>query len=342
MKFPRNFFLGTAAALAVLATHSLIADDAHPRLKGGFGAPAPDTSATAPRVAIVATSGPVSATVVPAGTAASVVTAENKTVVAAEKTERSCLVRDPEDGACYASADAADQAWLAKGPVSTLAILPAPDGDDDDPDDEVEDDSEDGGSLAPVDAPHIDTVTAPEKKGFWRDLASRLTRLVVRKADSRPASIPEEELAALFDANFPLPLEQFPEEKLRDSFDAPRGAHRRHHAIDLPAPRGTPVVAVVDGVVDRIGRDRRGGKVTYLRDKSGRFTFYYAHLSQHEKGLRPGDKVKKGQRLGYVGATGHASGPHLHFAIFRQDGEPMPTKGLVVNPYLVFTSILSR
>ena len=64
-----------------------------------------------------------------------------------------------------------------------------------------------------------------------------------------------------------------------------------------------------------------------------------AHLARHEKGLKAGDRVMKGQRLGEVGATGHVvGGPHLHFAIFRD--EDAAGRALVVNPYLVFSPIV--
>ena len=337
MRRARPLLLGTATALSLLFGTSVLASEGSeprrvPRLAGGFGEAAGTPAPVAYVVSVAPTSSNSPAAPQPAAAASAAATPSNAP----------CPVRDPEDGVCYASADAADLAWLAKGPAPSLAMNAGEIVEEDPDDSEGADDAEDGGLLAPVDAPATDAPATGGKKSFWRELGRSFTRLVVNKADSRPASIPENELEVLFGADFPLPIRDFPEEKLRDSFDSPRGKHRRHHAIDLPAPRGTPVVAVVDGVIERIGRDRRGGKVCYMRDASGRFTFYYAHLSQHEKGLRAGDKVRKGQRLGYVGATGHASGPHLHFAIFRQDGAPMPTKGFVLNPYLIFTTILGR
>jgi murein DD-endopeptidase MepM/ murein hydrolase activator NlpD len=223
--------------------------------------------------------------------------------------EAPCPARDPEDGACYASADAADRAWLAR-PLS----------------DDEEDDSEE--------------TAVPES--LWKNLADRLTGLVVRRSDSRPVSLPESEIRKLFGVEFPIPLESFDQAKLHDTFLSRRGKHKKHHAIDLGAPRGTPVLAVTDGVIERLGRDRRGGKVIYLRDSSGHYTFFYAHLSTQEKGLKPGDRVTKGQRLGAVGATGRViGGPHLHFAIFRH--EPATDSRLfVVNPYLIFSAIVPR
>ena len=178
---------------------------------------------------------------------------------------------------------------------------------------------------------------------FWRNIARTVRGLlVVRKDTGAPVSLPEEEIAHLFEMGFPLPIEQFPVEKMHDTFLASRGKHRRHHAMDLPAPRGTPIVAVVDGTVERLGRDRRGGIVCYQRDDSGLLVFYYAHMARHAAGLKVGDRVVKGQRLGEVGATGRATGPHLHFAVFRVEGESTPKKGLAVNPYVIFTTFVPR
>lgn len=270
-----------------------------------------------------------------------------------------CRFRDPESGECFASADAADRAWLAQdaiaAPATSAAVKQAVVATLDEelePDPDEDDDSEDGGTLAPVDTlvpvnrrlPSLEEIRrSPAKRSFWANMARTLKGLVVRKADAKPVSLPEDDLGALFTAGFPIPLEDFPTAKLRDSFNAPRGRHRRHHAIDLPSPRGTPVVAVVDGVVERLGRDRRGGNVCYLRDESGKFIFYYAHLARHAEGLHVGSKVKKGDALGEVGSTGHViGGPHLHFAIFRDTEAPAPWKGLVVNPYLVFSTFVGK
>lgn len=250
-----------------------------------------------------------------------------------------CPARDPEDGRCYPSADAADLAWLARsGRPAAIAARrsEAPEEDPDDPDDA--EDSEDGGALAPVDQ-GMKGSPSPAQLAFWQDLAKTVTGFIVRKTNSRPVSVPENELAELFTTDFPLPLEAFDRAKYRDTFLAKRGRHKKHHAIDLPAPRGTPVVAVADGFIERLGRDKRGGKVVYLRDATGKYTFFYAHLARHEKGLKPGDHVVRGQRLGDVGSTGHViGGPHLHFAIFRD--EDAAGRALVVNPYLVFSPLL--
>ena len=192
------------------------------------------------------------------------------------------------------------------------------------------------GSTVPAELPSL----SDEQRSFWKDLGRTLKGLVVRKQDSKPASIPEEELAALFATGFPLPIEAFPREKLRDTFKASRGRHRKHHAIDLGAPKGTPILAVSDGTIERLGRDRRGGIVVYQRDATGRFVYYYAHLKRYVPGLKVGDRVARGQQIGEVGTTGRTFGAHLHFAIFRDVESPSPWKGLVVNPYLVFSALV--
>ncbi|MDL1950131.1 M23 family metallopeptidase [Acidobacteria bacterium ACD] len=218
---------------------------------------------------------------------------------------------------------------------------------EEDPDDP---DSEDGGALAPIDptfpAGKAALKPSPAQMAFWKNLARSVRGLlVVRKVDSRPpVSLPEEELATLFASHFPVPVVGFPPEKLKDSFLASRGRHRRHHAIDLGAPKGTPIIAVADGTIERVGRDRRGGKVVYLRDATGKLLFYYAHLSRFAPGPAAGVEVKKGDVIGEVGSTGRVfGGPHLHFAIFCDvDGGTTPAKGLAINPYLVFTTFLPR
>jgi murein DD-endopeptidase MepM/ murein hydrolase activator NlpD len=244
-----------------------------------------------------------------------------------------CPARDPEDGRCYPSADAADLAWLARSTNPKVLLASQADVPEEDPDD-----PEDLGDAG--DGPGTKPSMSPARLAFWQNLAKTVTGLVVRKTNSRPVSVPENELAELFATDFPLPLEAFDRVKFRDTFLARRGKQKKHHAIDLPAPRGTPVVAVADGVIERLGRDKRGGKVVYLRDTTGKYTFFYAHLARHEKGLKAGDHVVKGQRLGDVGATGHViGGPHLHFAIFRD--EDAAGRALVVNPYLVFSPLLT-
>jgi len=147
-------------------------------------------------------------------------------------------------------------------------------------------------------------------------------------------------LSELLGMGLEIPVQGVTPDELRDSFLELRGGrrhHREHLAIDIGAPRGTPVLAVADGEIVRIRRERRGGNSIYLRDLRGRYLFYYCHLWRYARGLRAGQRVQKGEILGFVGATGNAHGAHLHFSVTRlPDDTPDFRRGLAVNPYLVF------
>lgn len=125
---------------------------------------------------------------------------------------------------------------------------------------------------------------------------------------------------------------------LRDNFLGRRGT-RVHHAIDIMAPRGTPVVAAVDGTIMRIYSSGAGGKTIYLADRSGATVYYYAHLDRYAA-VAEKQAVRKGEILGYVGSTGNApaSAPHLHFAIDRLKTPLQLRGGTPVNPYPILTS----
>lgn len=93
---------------------------------------------------------------------------------------------------------------------------------------------------------------------------------------------------------------------------------RHHIGIDYAAPKGTPVIAVSDGVVAHQGRSGAYGNLVVLSHPGG-YTTYYAHLVDYAEHLRPGSEVRRGTEIGYVGSTGRSTGPHLHFEI-RQAG----------------------
>ena len=102
-----------------------------------------------------------------------------------------------------------------------------------------------------------------------------------------------------------------------DTFAAPRGSGVVwHHGEDIFAPLGAPVLAVADGTVFSVGRNKVGGLRLWLRDRGGN-TFYYAHLSAFSPNAVNRNEVKAGEVLGFVGTTGDAAGtpPHLHFEI---------------------------
>lgn len=104
------------------------------------------------------------------------------------------------------------------------------------------------------------------------------------------------------------------------------GGKRKHEGIDIFARKGTPVVAVTDGVVVDVGNTSRGGKTVWLRSSNNDFAYYYAHLDRQL--VQPGQYVKKGDRLGTLGNSGNAkfTPSHLHFGIYTYAGavNPLP------------------
>lgn len=99
------------------------------------------------------------------------------------------------------------------------------------------------------------------------------------------------------------------------------GVHRAHLGTDFGAPTGTPVKATGDGTVVKAGWNGGYGNMIELRHPGG-YTTRYAHLSRIASGIRPGAKVAQGQVIGYVGSTGLATGPHLHYEL-RKGGQPL-------------------
>jgi hypothetical protein len=115
-------------------------------------------------------------------------------------------------------------------------------------------------------------------------------------------------------------------------FGAPReGGRRSHHGIDIFARRGTPVIAVADAQVNRVQETPIGGRVVWLRDVHGN-SLYYAHLDR--QAVTSGQRVQKGDTVGYVGNTGNArtTPPHLHFGIYRRGEGPVDPWWFVHRP----------
>jgi murein DD-endopeptidase MepM/ murein hydrolase activator NlpD len=92
---------------------------------------------------------------------------------------------------------------------------------------------------------------------------------------------------------------------------------RPHQAIDYAAPTGTPVVAVGDGQVTFSGTRGGYGRMVEIRHNDG-YVSRYAHFSKIPKGIRIGKSINRGEVVGYVGQTGHATGPHLHFEMLNK------------------------
>jgi|GEM_PF-1011161 len=105
-----------------------------------------------------------------------------------------------------------------------------------------------------------------------------------------------------------------------DSWGTGRSGGRRHKGVDMASDRGTPIVAAQTGAIN-FKRSRLGGNAAWLTTSLGN-KFYYAHLDRFEGDSRD---VREGEVIGYVGSTGNAQGPHLHFEVHFE--------GQVSNPY---------
>ncbi len=138
-------------------------------------------------------------------------------------------------------------------------------------------------------------------------------------------------------AGLAIPVAGVGPDDLVDTFDDARSEGRVHDAIDIPAPRGTPVVAAAAGTVARLFTSERGGLTVYVLN--GQTVFYYAHLDAVAPGLAAGRRVARGEALGTVGSTGNASpeAPHLHFAVWRAASAASFWDGEAVNPYPLLT-----
>jgi murein DD-endopeptidase MepM/ murein hydrolase activator NlpD len=140
---------------------------------------------------------------------------------------------------------------------------------------------------------------------------------------------------ALLTREIEMPLEGVDPTTLRSNFDERRGGGaRQHQALDIMAPRGTPVRSAARGRVLRLFTSANGGLMVYAADSSERFVLMYAHLDRYADGLRDGSPLARGQVIGYVGSTGNASpsAPHLHFAVARSADVKRWSRGKAIDP----------
>jgi murein DD-endopeptidase MepM/ murein hydrolase activator NlpD len=131
--------------------------------------------------------------------------------------------------------------------------------------------------------------------------------------------------------------------QLHDSFSEEHNGHR-HDAIDIMAPRGTPVQAVVDGTIAKLFLSKPGGLTIYEFDRAEDYCYYYAHLDRYADGLRDGSRVFRGEVIAYAGSSGNAdaAAPHLHFEIHRLGADKRWWTGTPINPYPVLLRLVNR
>ena len=134
-----------------------------------------------------------------------------------------------------------------------------------------------------------------------------------------------------------VPVQGVTRKSLQDTFKDARSQGRVHDAIDILAPRNTPVLAVEAGRIVKLFTSDKGGLTFYQFDPTNTYSYYYAHLERYAPGLAEGNQVTKGQVIGYVGTSGNAprDTPHLHFAITLLPPEKNWWQGVPINPYPV-------
>jgi murein DD-endopeptidase MepM/ murein hydrolase activator NlpD len=151
-----------------------------------------------------------------------------------------------------------------------------------------------------------------------------------------PAAAPADATAVAHLRDLHFPVAGLDSTRLDDSFEEPRdGGARKHNAIDIMAPRGSPVLSVQDGRVLRLSRSVKGGINLYATDLESRYVYYYAHLDRYHDAIYVGKPLLRGDTLGYVGTTGNAPDnlPHLHFQVMRMPGDGRYWNGEPINPY---------
>lgn len=188
--------------------------------------------------------------------------------------------------------------------------------------------------MRPASSPELAQATLPAPE------ASAATRPGRADPTSPPAATaPASAQASVSLTGIPallLPVQEVSARDLRDTFADGRDSNQRgHEAIDIHAPRGTPVLAVDDGRIVKLFLSKPGGITIYQFDATDKLAYYYAHLDRYAEGLAEGQTVRRGNVIGYVGSSGNASpeAPHLHFAIFRLGPEKQWWKGEPVNPF---------
>ena len=150
---------------------------------------------------------------------------------------------------------------------------------------------------------------------------------------SAPAISPvtDAEVAELAARKLLIPVDGVKAAQLQDTYTQSRSNGRLHEAIDIMAPAGTPVRAVENGRIVKLFNSAAGGITVYQFDPASQYGYYYAHLQGYAERLQEGQEVRRGDVIGYVGSTGLATGPHLHYE-FRVNGVHMNPLKMTLPP----------
>ena len=170
--------------------------------------------------------------------------------------------------------------------------------------------------------------------GDTADVAARDSIVTAVSSTVMPRVEPTRADVDILHAEMAMPLAGIDPNKLKSNFNELRGGVRRHEALDIMAPRRTPILSAASGRVLKLFTSKAGGLMVYAADSAEKFILMYAHLDSYADGIQDGSPLKRGQVIGYVGFTGNASpsAPHLHFAIARSDDVKRWWQGTPVDP----------
>jgi murein DD-endopeptidase MepM/ murein hydrolase activator NlpD len=186
-----------------------------------------------------------------------------------------------------------------------------------------------------IHAPEPVAATEPSRGG--RDTVSKETAVRERAGSTSAATAPIGTSGDIPRRPLQVPIDGSNVESWKGAFYQQRDG-RPHEAVDILAPRNTPVHAADDGSIAKLFVSKAGGNTIYQFDPDGRLCYYYAHLERYADGLREGQPVSRGQVIGYVGTSGNAppDTPHLHFAVSQLNADRHWWQGRALDPYEVF------
>lgn len=173
-----------------------------------------------------------------------------------------------------------------------------------------------------------------------------------RPAKPNPTAVPDatvgvvesssEAVAYMLSRHLVVPVAGADMSKVYDSFYEGRDGGRIHRAIDILAPRDTPILSADDGKILRMSNSSLGGITMYTVDPAGKLVYYYAHMDHYNDAMSPGRELVKGDTLGYVGTTGNApkDTPHLHFQVMKWPADGKYWDGEPIDPFEALGGVL--
>jgi len=196
-----------------------------------------------------------------------------------------------------------------------------------------------GREAGPLIAALVALWAAVAMRGWWLCGGVPALASMAHAGDPATSGAPNDAaIATLRHRRLRLPIDNAAVERLEGMFARTRDGNPPHEAVDIVAPRDTPIHAVEDGTIARLFTSNAGGLTIYQFDPDQRFSYYYAHLERYAPGLAEGQRVMRGDVIGFVGTSGNAPSdtPHLHFAIFELEAERQWWSGRPIDPYRVF------